>query len=191
MLSALVKRASATLIALTILAGCVSQTVQSTTVPPAAAAGADYVLGPGDKIRLSLYGDDTFKGEFQVSDNGTVSLPLIGAQMAGGKSIDQFSADVEAALANGFYNEPRLSAEVLNFRPFYILGEVKNPGEYPYVADLTLARAVAIAGGYTYRADQTVVSLQRSYADEPLRVPASAGLELGPGDTIQVLERYF
>lgn len=178
-------------ISMTALSGCTNQSVQASAPPVSVASAEEYRLGAGDKIRLSLYGDDTFNGEFQVSENGTVSLPLIGAQQAGGKTIAQFRRDVEVALGNGFYNDPRISAEVINFRPFYIYGEVNKPGEYPYVAGLTLGKAVAMAGGYTYRANEKVLSLQRAGMEDALRVPSAQGLEVGPGDTIQILERYF
>lgn len=151
----------------------------------------DYVLGAGDRLRLSLYDDDTFKGEFAVADNGTVSLPLIGTQPAGGMTLNAFRAAIEAKLADGYYKSPRLSAEVINFRPFYILGEVNKPGQYPYVAGMTLGQAVAIANGYTYAARKGEVAIRRNNAPEELKVHANPAMRIEPGDTVRVLERVF
>ena len=151
----------------------------------------DYVLDAGDRIRLSLYGDDSFKGEFAVSDNGTISLPLIGMQPARGMTVNAFRAAVEAKLADGYYRDPRLSAEVVNYRPFYILGEVNKPGQYPYVTGMTLGQAVAIANGYTLAARKGTVAIRRAKSQEEVKISANPALPIGPGDTVRVLERLF
>jgi hypothetical protein len=152
---------------------------------------ADYVLGAGDRIRLSLYGDTTFSGEFAVADNGTVSLPLIGTQPAGGITVSAFRDAIEAKLADGYYRDPKLSAEVINFRPFYILGEVNKPGQYPYVTGMTLGQAVAIAEGYTYAARKGTIAIRRARTAEEVKVSANPAMPIGPGDTVRVLERIF
>jgi polysaccharide export outer membrane protein len=159
--------------------------------PSAAVESGEYVLDAGDRVRLSLYGDDSFKGEFAVSDNGTVSLPLIGTQPAAGMSVNAFRAAVEAKLADGYYRDPRLSAEVINFRPFYIMGEVKKPGQYPYVTGMTLGQAVAIAEGYTLAARKGTIAIRRAKSQEELKVSANPAMPIGPGDTVRVLERIF
>ena len=164
------------------------------TPAPIAAASAengDYVLDAGDRIRLSLYGDDSFKGEFAVSDNGTISLPLIGTQPARGMTVNAFRAAVEAKLADGYYRDPRLSAEVINYRPFYILGEVNKPGQYPYVTGMTLGQAVAIANGYTLAARKGRIAIRRAKSQEEVKISANPALPIGPGDTVRVLERLF
>jgi polysaccharide export outer membrane protein len=159
--------------------------------PSAVVANGDYMLDAGDRIRLSLYGDDSFKGEFAVSDNGTVSLPLIGTQPAGGMTVSAFRAAVEAKLADGYYRDPRLSAEVVNFRPFYIMGEVNKPGQYPYVTGMTLGQAVAIAEGYTLAARKGTIAIRRAKTQEEVKVSANPAMPIGPGDTVRVLERIF
>lgn len=164
----------------------------STPSAPAPTVNApDYVLGPGDRVRLSLYDDATFSGEFTISDNGTVSLPLIGTQPAAGMTLTAFGEAIQAKLADGYYRNPRVSAEIANFRPFYILGEVNKPGQYPYVAGLTLGEAVAIANGYTYAARKGLVGIRRAKTSEEVKVPATAAMPIGPGDTVRVLERLF
>jgi len=164
---------------------------EAAPTPAMGVASGDYVLDAGDRIRLSLYGDDSFKGEFAVSDNGTVSLPLIGTQPAGGMTVSAFRAAIEAKLADGYYRDPRLSAEVVNFRPFYILGEVNKPGQYPYVTGMTLGQAVAIAEGYTIAARKGTIAIRRAKAQAEVKVSANPAMPIGPGDTVRVLERIF
>lgn len=182
----------ATALMMSVLAASHPAMAAATTSDPAVAAVAqDYVLGPGDRLRLSLYDDATFSGEFTVSDNGTVSLPLIGTQPAGGMTLSAFRDSIQAKLADGYYRNPKVSAEIANFRPFYILGEVNKPGQYPYVAGMTLGEAVAIANGYTYAARKGLVAIRRAKSSEEVKVEATPAMPIGPGDTIRVLERLF
>ena len=161
--------------------------------PAAQAHTADstYKLGPGDKLRLITFGEERLSGEFTVNELGGVSLPLIGEVKAGGLSLASFSAEVQTALANGFLRNPRVSVEVLNYRPFYILGEIAKPGEYPFINGLTVTNAVATAGGFTYRANVHRVFV-RSQAETREHVVALTGLTpVHPGDTIRIPERLF
>jgi polysaccharide export outer membrane protein len=109
----------------------------------------EYHLGAGDKLRVIVFGEDSLSGEFVVSSAGKVELPLIGAVDVSGLTIAQFQAAVEKALRDGYLKDPRVSAEVENYRPFFILGEVQKPGQYPYTASLTVMNAVATAQGFT------------------------------------------
>jgi protein involved in polysaccharide export with SLBB domain len=182
----------ATALMMSIFATSLSVAAATTSSEPAASAVApDYVLGPGDRLRLSLYDDATFSGEFTVSDNGTVSLPLIGTQPAAGMTLTAFRDAIQAKLADGYYRNPRVSAEIANFRPFYILGEVNKPGQYPYVAGMTLGEAVAIANGYTYAARKGLVAIRRAKSSEEVKMQANPAMPIGPGDTVRVLERLF
>ncbi|HEX8382199.1 MAG TPA: polysaccharide biosynthesis/export family protein [Sphingomonas sp.] len=148
-------------------------------------------LGPGDRIRLSLYGEDSFTGQHDVAADGTVSLPLIGAVRAGGLTIGDFARAVEARLSEGYYQSPRIAAEIVNLQPIYVLGEVNKPGSFPYAPDMTLSKAAALAGGYTYRARMNAVAIRRARAGAEAIVEADQALPLAPGDTVRVLERYF
>jgi polysaccharide export outer membrane protein len=148
-------------------------------------------LGPGDRIRLSLYGEDSFTGQHEVAADGSVSLPLIGAVRANGLTIAQFAQAVEQRLANGYYQSPRISAEIVNLQPIYVLGEVTRPGSFPYAPDMTLSKAAALAGGYTYRARLNAVAIRRARAGAETVVQADQAMPLAPGDTVRVLERYF
>ena len=151
----------------------------------------DYVLGTGDKLKFGVYGEPAMAGEFLVAADGTVSLPLIGALPAAGKTIGTFQRDATAALKGGYFLDPRVTVEVIDFRPFYILGEVNKPGEYPYVAGLTLNKAVASANGYTYRANTKRVAIKRSTDSAEKRIDADGSMPIQPGDTVRILERYF
>lgn len=167
------------------------------TVPPAAVAPAvaavepDYQLGSGDKVRVTVYGEESLSGEFFVTGSGMVSLPLIGEVRAAGLSVRQFQEAVQNALSDGYLKEPRVSAEVLNFRPYYILGEVSKPGTYPYISGLTVLNAVATAGGFTYRADKGKVFIKRNGESEEHKVPLDPSTTAAPGDTIRIGERFF
>jgi polysaccharide export outer membrane protein len=151
----------------------------------------EYRLGVADKVRVNVFGEAALTGEFLVGGNGKISLPLIGETQASGLTISEFQAEVAEALRNGFITEPRVSAEVLNYRPFYLLGEVNSPGEYPYTNSLTVLNAVATAGGFTYRADNRRVYIKRADADAEAEYPLTTATRVAPGDTIRIRERLF
>ena len=157
---------------------------------PKAAAGYDYVLGAGDKLRMIVFDEEKLSGEFIVAGNGHLSLPLIGDVAASGKTIGQVLSEITTKLAV-YLKDPRVSAEVETFRPYFILGEVAHPGEYPYSDGITVLNAIATAGGFTYRADHRYIFLKRGEAASEVRVRLTDSLTLAPGDTIRVRERYF
>jgi polysaccharide export outer membrane protein len=148
-------------------------------VPLPEDANVDYTLGSGDKLRVIVYGEKDLSGEFDISGAGNVALPLVGQVRAQGLTVGQFETAVENALKQGYLNEPRVSVEVLNYRPFYIYGEVGEAGQYPYSSGMTVLNAIAVAGGYTYRAGNEV------------EYPASQAVKILPGDVIRVPERFF
>jgi protein involved in polysaccharide export with SLBB domain len=152
---------------------------------------ADYKLGPGDKIRVITYGEESLTGEFHVGSSGKVAMPLIGEIQAAGSTGSQFQNAVESALKSGFLRDPKVSVEVLNYRPFYILGEVQKPGEYPYTSDLTVRKAVATANGFTYRANQKKVFIKHANSEKEESYPLNANTPVQPGDTIRIAERWF
>jgi polysaccharide export outer membrane protein len=152
----------------------------------------NYKLGSGDKIRLVVYGEDDLGGEYLVDGSGQVQLPLLGQVPAAGMTIHQFVSSVSTLfVSKGYLKRPRVSVEVENYRPFYIIGEVKAPGQYPYVNGMNALNAIALAGGYTYRADDTVVYVRRSSGTTEAKVPADQTTKIGPGDIIRVGERIF
>lgn len=151
----------------------------------------EYQLGSGDQLRVTVFGEPDLSGEFQVDGTGQVSLPLIGNISVTGMTVQQFQATVEERLRAGYLNQPRVSAEVINYRPFYILGEVNRPGEYPYTSGLTVMNAVATAEGFTYRANRRVVFIRSAGTNVERRVDLTSTTLVQPGDTIRIAERLF
>jgi protein involved in polysaccharide export with SLBB domain len=158
---------------------------------PAAIAAQNYVLGVGDRLRIIVFGEQSLSGEFVIDSTGQVSLPLIGEVAAAGVTVRQFQLNMQAALSQGYLNDPRVSAEVMNFRPFYILGEVNRPGEYPYASNLTVLNAVATAGGFAALANQTRVYVKRAGEEAETEMVLSSSLLVQPGDTIRVAKGAF
>ena len=163
--------------------------------PALAAPAVDFApenrLGSGDKIRVITFGEESLTGEFFVGGEGKVSLPLVGELPAAGKTAREFQTEVEDSLKQGYLKEPKVSVEVLTYRPFYILGEVMKPGEYPYTNHLTVLNAVATAAGFTYRADTKKVFIKRANEGQERVYPLTTGTQVAPGDTIRIGERFF
>jgi polysaccharide biosynthesis/export protein len=165
-----------------------AQTPAVAVAPPTAGT---YVLGPNDRIRLKVYGEPDIAGEYEIDSNGQVSIPLAGHIGAAGLTTKQLERAIASALAKGIVRDPRVNVEVALYRPYYILGEVKKGGEYPYRLGLTVMDAVASAGGFTYRANENKVFLRRSGAGAEETYPLDAPVPVFPGDNIRIPERYF
>lgn len=149
-----------------------------------------YRLGVGDKLKVTVFGEDNLSGQVEVNALGQVTMPLAGEVPAKGLSVVQFRDQVAGKLANGYLKNPRVTAEILNYRPIYVQGEVKSGGEFQYKAGLVLRDAVAMAGGYTYRADQAQVLIARQGEPEfSLALPSD--VPVLPGDNIRIPERFF
>lgn len=172
---------------------------QSAPVSPAAPASSsssnaqvvEYTLSTGDQVRITVFGQENLSGEFEVDGSGTFSMPLIGQVDAEGLTVPQLEDQIAEQLAAGYLIDPRVSAEVANYRPFYILGEVRNPGEYPYTNGLTVLEAVASAGGFTYRARKNTVFIRGAEAGAEETVPLTPTTRVEPGDTLRIGERIF
>lgn len=161
-------------------------------VAPAWAEGfRDYQLGPGDLLRIVVFGHEDLSGEFEVKGSGHVSLPLIREVKAQGLTLREFEQAVIDALKPDYLLNPRVSVDVLNYRPFYIIGEVKRPGSYPYVNGMTVVNAIALAGGYTYRAKEKEVLITRAGGPGNKQKPADHQTVVLPGDVIEVPERFW
>lgn len=150
-----------------------------------------YRLGISDKLKITVYGEEDLSGEFVVDSVGQVQLPLVGQVKAAGLTIHEFKAEVIAVLTDGYLKDPKVSVEVLNYRPFYIMGEVNKPGEYPYENGLTVLSAIALAGGYTYRADDDEVYVRHNGESQEHVMPADSKTKIMPGDIVRVPERIF
>lgn len=158
---------------------------------PVRMPGYDYVLGSGDKLRITVFEEDDLSGEFSVAGNGRISFPLIGDISAAGRTVQQVRDTIAARLRDGYVKDPRVNAEVLTFRPFFILGEVAKPGEYPYMDSMTVMNAIATAGGFTYRANHSVVFIKGVHALTEQKVRLRGDLLLSPGDIVRIGARLF
>jgi protein involved in polysaccharide export with SLBB domain len=155
------------------------------------AAESEYRLAPGDRVKVIVFGHEDLSGEYEVDNEGRLTLPLIKSVQATGLTIQEIEQAITDKLQPDYLRNPKVGVVVLEYRPFYILGEVKNPGSYPYSSNLTVVSAVALAGGYTYRARKSRIVIIR--ADDPNRekVPADDNTAVLPGDVIEVPERFF
>ncbi len=188
----LVRLRQALLLALVAATVCIAPAMAAPRAPAGAYLPPVYRLGGGDKVRVITYGEDTLTGEFYISGAGKISLPLIGDQQAAGLTTAELEKEITGALTGGGYiKDPRVSVEVLNFRPFYILGEVNKPGSYPFEDDMTVFNAVATANGFTYRANEHRVLIRHAGDAREREVTLTPDLKVLPGDTIRIKERLF
>lgn len=185
------RRLLAAAIASVLLSAC--STTADVPLAEAPDTSAPYTLGPGDKLRITVYGEDTLTGEYKVSADGAISFPLIGNVPVSGKTITDLQSELTTKLGSGYFENPRVSAEILDYRPYYILGEVNRPGQYEYAAGLTIQQAVAAAGGFTYRANDDRIFLKRALdtSEKLVDLEKNPSFLVQPGDTIRVGERFF
>jgi polysaccharide export outer membrane protein len=166
-------------------------TRQAELPPVSAYAEAPYMLDSGDKLRVVVFGQDGLSNSYAVDASGAITMPLIGAVEARGHTPADLSRAVAARLRQGYVREPHVAVEIDTYRPFFILGEVTFPGQYPYVANMTVETAVAIAGGFSPRAFKVSATISRPMAGEIVRSPAPLNTPVRPGDTVVVAERWF
>jgi polysaccharide export outer membrane protein len=164
---------------------------QQQLAAPAAPTAATYLLGPNDRVRVKVYGEPEITGEYEVDINGQISVPLAGHIGAEGLTTRQLERAIASALAKGIVRDPRVSVEVALYRPYYILGEVKKSGEYPYRLGLTVMDAVASAGGFTYRANESKIFVRRAGANAEEAISLDSPVPVFPGDNIRIPERFF
>jgi protein involved in polysaccharide export with SLBB domain len=184
------------------LAACDSD---STPIIPMAAAGGSSPgageavsardsnkLGPNDRLRITVFGQPTLTGEYTLDGNGVLAFPLIGNVPADGSTTIQLQQAIAAKLEPDFLVNPNVSAEIVTRRPFYVIGEVQKPGNYPYVTDMSAVNAIAMAGGFTRRAKKNDFYIRRLDKDgKMVRIEANSGTVLQAGDTLEVRERLF
>lgn len=150
-----------------------------------------YTLDTGDRLRVIVFGQTELSNLYTVDQAGKVSVPLIGSVPVRGLTTKEMESRVAAALQGGFLKSPQVTIEVETYRPFFVLGEVVQPGQYPYVLGMTAQTAVAIARGFTPRARQATVEITRQVNGELVRAEVPIHHPLRPGDTVQVFERWF
>lgn len=184
---------AALLLALPLLAGCVTRALPTQLAPTRLTTSLDgYLLEPSNRIRVIVFNEQTLSGDFTLDHGGNISFPLIGTVRAGGVTAKVVAERIEEALARGgFLRSPQVSVEVQTFRPFYVLGEVRQPGEFPYTTGVTVLGAIARAGGFDYRARRDGLVLVREVDGEQREYLANERTPLQPGDVVIVLERRF
>jgi polysaccharide export outer membrane protein len=183
-----------------VLAGC-SAYGQPASVDPQLAraaaptamrgAGNAYLLGPGDKLRIKVYDDANLTGEYEVNSSGSISFPLVGQVKAAGSTTSQLEQTLVSRMKGKIAQDPKINIELATYASFYIHGEVKKAGVYPYQPGLTVADAIATAGGLTYRANESTIYLQHAGARVQRIVTIDEPVRVYPGDNIRVSERMF
>jgi polysaccharide export outer membrane protein len=178
-----------TLLALTLLSAC--STYYAKLPSLASDREAAYVLGPADQLQITVYGETDLTGKYRISDTGNLTMPLIGPVPAQGLTVTQLQKALRDRLDAKALKSPDVTLEISEYRPFFILGEVKNPGSYPYVPNMTVLTAVAIAGGSTFRASADQMSITRQQQGASREARAQRDTRVLPGDVVYVFERHF
>jgi polysaccharide export outer membrane protein len=152
---------------------------------------AAYRLDAGDKLRVVVFGQEGLTNTYAIDAGGSITMPLIGAVPARGRTPAALASEISVKLRHGYIREPSVAVEIEAYRPFFILGEVAAPGQYPYVPNMSVESAVAIAGGFSPRARRDRVTLTHTDAAGLARIVVPLGTAVGPGDTVLVGERWF
>ena len=173
-----------------VVSGCANRPRHNLADIPAAYSGP-YRLDSGDQVRVTVFGQTDLTRVYPIDVSGNITMPLIGSVQARGGTPSQLSAAIAGRLAQNYVRNPDVSVEVQTYRPFFVLGEVQRAGQFPYVSGMTVQTAIAIAGGYTYRANQEGVTITRQGRTELIRGLAPNDAPVMPGDTIYVDERLF
>ncbi len=177
------------------LSGCMRGTAPDLSLTPSAYAAVPaqdpYLLDSGDKLRITVFGQDGLTNSYQVDAAGNITLSLIGPVPARGATTAQLAQAIGDRLRQGYIRNPHVSVEIDTYRPFFILGEVTAPGQYPYVANMTVETAVAIAGGYSARAAKGEAQLTRNLNGQITRAKVPPAFPIRPGDTLTIGERWL
>ena len=164
----------------------------SRAIGPSGGAEAATEIAVGDRLRIAVFGDDKMSGEYNVGESGAITVPLAGPVAVAGRTPEDAAKAIASVLVTaGLFRDPKVTVEILTLRPFYILGEVNRPGEYPYRPGLSLFAAVATAGGYTYRADSGAVFIRKATEKTERKFDINSDIAIMPGDVIRIPERYF
>lgn len=180
---------------LIVLAACASGPMAGS--PEQAAADAanggiiGYRLGAGDEIKVTVFGEPDLSGPFVVDGEGQITMSLVGQVQVAKLTLAEASTQLQTRLKDGWLRDPKVTMELVKGRPYYILGEVNKPGEYPFVSGLTVMNAIASAGDFTYRADKQRVLIKRADSPVESEIVLTPTTAVQPGDTIRVRERFF
>jgi polysaccharide export outer membrane protein len=185
-------RLIAAIIAPALLFGCATALSNDPGATASLGPSAPYTLWPGDKLKIAVFQEAELTGEFQIDERGSFAYPLVGQISVRGLTIEQLREMLAARLAAGYIRNPSIAIEVLNYRPINIIGEVKRAGQYPYRPGVALHDIPAIAGGHSYRADESTLYIIRYRGGDPIEVDIDdKTIGIMPGDTIRIPERYL
>jgi protein involved in polysaccharide export with SLBB domain len=186
------------LLAISSLTGCATGPGASSQIgenmqarAPVRALPGSYVLGANDQIHVVVYNEPTITGDYMIDGAGNLSVPAAGRVRAAGLTAEQLERKLTAKLNSGILKDARVTVQVSNYAPFYIRGEVKKPGEFPYKPGLTLGDAVALAGGYTYRANESQAFVRAAGAGTEISRSLAVDPPIAPGDNIRIPERFL
>lgn len=168
-----------------------SRDVAATSTATATGTIAGYKLGAGDEIKVTVFGEPDLSGPFVVDGQGAISMSLIGQVEVANLTINEASRFLETKYKDGWLKDPKVTTELVKGRPYYILGEVNRPGEFPYVSGLTVMNAIASAGDFTYRADRVRILIKSADNPNEREVELTPTTTVRPGDTIRIRERFF
>src|SRR6516164_1859412 len=183
---------SAMLAVALLVSGCAGNALTDAEQQAAVAtATSPAKLQPGDKIRIVVFGEDNLNGEYQVDQSGQISLPLAATLKVQGLSQSELEQELAKKFKSQYLKSPKVTVTITTLRPYYMMGEVKNPGQFAYQSGLNVLTALAIAGGPTYRASCNTVEIQRLGETSMHEYPISAAVPILPGDVVKVPERYF
>jgi polysaccharide export outer membrane protein len=165
----------------------------ATSMPGAAATGdpTPYLLDTGDRVRVFVYGQPNLTRTYPVDGAGFIAMPLIGSVKARGLTTYDLGANIATLLGTDYVRDPQVAVEVVSYRPVFVIGEVRNAGQFAFQPGMTVETAVAVAGGYTARASQQTFEVTRTVGGEPMQIEVSRFERVRPGDTIRVHERFF
>lgn len=160
---------------------------------PQAVADTDgpYLLDTGDRLRVFVYGQPNLSRSYTVDHDGTITVPLIGSVHARAKTVKDVAGAIRSKLGAEYVRDPQVTVDILQNRPFFILGEVKTAGQYPYVSGMTIETAIAIAGGHSDRASMRSYRLTRRVNGFVEVIEAPGDYVVQAGDTIFVHERFL
>jgi polysaccharide export outer membrane protein len=151
-----------------------------------------YRLAPGDELSINVFDNDDISGDYQVDGGGTISFPLLGKVQAAGRTVEQLTTELTAALDKDYLVSPKVSVEVLNFRPIFVIGQVNAPGSYPFSSGMTVRHAVALAGGYTRRASTSSMTvIRQDTSGATIEVEVYEDTQILPGDTVEIDRRFL
>jgi protein involved in polysaccharide export with SLBB domain len=175
------------------LAGCYTDFGPVVTEPePVNPTAVAARLETGDKLKVSIYGEDALTGVYDINPAGSITMPLVGSIRAAGRSRAELEREITSAYRSGnFLQEPKVTVAVVEFRPYYIMGEAASPGQYPYRSGINLLTAISTAGGLTYRASRDTVLIQHAGQLDWKKYAMTANVPISPGDIIRIPERYF